>query len=397
MTAAPPRSPGLGLTAAGVAALNLSCKVTWDAIEPEQYCEFRCAPGGAWASAQFSADVVREMRREQFAKYLQTWRDIVEMKEDCGATARTLAERGPPMWIQDSSGFPLPEGQTHVDRLWFMGDGGGRSAAAPAALDGAPMDPGTRGRLAELHRQVYAYFSQASGAAVLPECPPELMDASVCSDLVCNHVRWLQEKFEPMRSAGGSAGVSNGAASATALARPVTPRIGSKIPRKYRQKTDRVRESKSSSGGGGATAVEVAKPGALPALNKAVRPPASRRRLPPPVSPLVRRVHALLYVSAVLASAAAVVLLYRTLGRGPAASRIRQALGLSGLRGGQATASAPTVEDFLSRLPQWAAAPAQPRPVPVSTAPTAGSTSAARRIRVSVGQRLRDLASAWSG
>jgi hypothetical protein len=30
----------------------------------------------------------------KFGQYLQQWRDIATMKEDCGATARALAEAG---------------------------------------------------------------------------------------------------------------------------------------------------------------------------------------------------------------------------------------------------------------------------------------------------------------
>ena len=212
-----------GRTRGEVEALGLTCGVTWDDIAPEQYCEYRCAPDGVWAAAKYSADVVRQLQREQFGKYLQTWRDIVVRKEDCGATARALAERGPPGWVADEGGLPLEPSQSHVDRLWFMGD----EAAAPvsAALHGAPVDPTGRAGLAELHRQVYAYFSEAAvdgTAAPLPECRPEKLLTPGCSQQVREHVLWMQDRFEPMRGAG--AGTAHGSPQ---------PQIGTKIPKKY--------------------------------------------------------------------------------------------------------------------------------------------------------------------
>lgn len=351
MAAAPPRSPGLGLTAADVVALGLTCKVTWDTISPEQYCEFRCAPSSIWVSAHFSADIVRELRREQFSNYLQTWCDIVEMKEDCGATARTLADRGPPMWIADSSGLPLPQGQSHIDRLWFMGERAGRSRASSAALDGAPMDPSTRARLAELHRQVYAYFSQdATGAFIaLPECPLELTNAPLCSKAVRDHVQWLQKKFEPMRSGSG-----------TALAKEQRKeeRIGSKIPGKYRTELGQITGGSDDNGNGKAPIPHaVVKPPQLDTSSSAVRPIESRLR---PLSnrataPLVRRVHSLILVLAIVTSAVAIVLLDRMVARATS----RQALGLGKKMYGSSGTLLPSVDDFLSRVPEWQASPTQ--------------------------------------
>lgn len=355
MAAAPPRSPGLGLTGADVEALGLTCKAMWEDIGPQQYCEFRCAPSGIWVSAQFSADVVRKMRREQFAQYLQTWRDIVEMKEDCGATARTLADRGPPMWITDSSGLPLPHGQSHVDRLWFMGDADGTSTAVSAALDGAPIDPSTRARLAELHRQVYAYFSQVEGAGKpikLPECSAELRDASLCSEALRNHVKWLQKRFEPLRS-------SDGAACETTR-RSKVAEIGSKIPSKYRANRELTIDN-GRTGDERSNPHASAAPTALASVNSAVRPANTRQTHCARARP-VRRVHSLALVLAILASTVAVLVLERKLTRGAMRLPLRP--------GGQvqvlSSMSVPSVQDFRSLVSQWAGAGAQ-------TASTAGA------------------------
>jgi hypothetical protein len=32
-------------------------------------------------------------------------------------------EKGPPIWLSDPHGLPLPEGDSHADMLWFSSDG----------------------------------------------------------------------------------------------------------------------------------------------------------------------------------------------------------------------------------------------------------------------------------
>ena len=56
---------------------------------------------------------------------------------DCQAELRRLLKTGPPIWISDKHGFPLPDnGDTHVCRLWFASDQQERTAMLEGALDG---------------------------------------------------------------------------------------------------------------------------------------------------------------------------------------------------------------------------------------------------------------------
>jgi hypothetical protein len=79
-------------TAKDVRKLGLTCKVTWEDIRSKQYCEYRVHPSLEWRPALFSGSVVEELQKTQFVSFLQKWRDIVEMKEDCGSTAKAMAE-----------------------------------------------------------------------------------------------------------------------------------------------------------------------------------------------------------------------------------------------------------------------------------------------------------------
>ena len=220
----------LGRTAADIERGDLTCKVTWDPIGPEQYCEYRCQPSGQWASSHFSAGILRGMRSKCFGAYLQKWRDIAALKEDCGAAARKLATAGPPRWLADPQGLPLPDGGTHVDKLWFMSAGAGRAGITSAALKGSKMTPENRNRLAQLHREIYEFHSSGDRAAV-PACDPDAFKA--CSGEVRKHLRWLRQKFGPMASA--PAGVASGG-SGDAMTQPWSQSlIGQRIPAKYRQ------------------------------------------------------------------------------------------------------------------------------------------------------------------
>jgi hypothetical protein len=59
------------------------------------------------------------MLAEQFQRYLD---DVEKAARDCAAAVRRLVNKGPPMYINDAHGLPLPEGDLHVDLLWFSDD-----------------------------------------------------------------------------------------------------------------------------------------------------------------------------------------------------------------------------------------------------------------------------------
>jgi hypothetical protein len=63
--------------------------------------------------------------------------DFYRVEADCKATLRRLLEKGPPIWLEDKHGFPIPEnGDTHVITLWFMHSNEERSAKLKGALEG---------------------------------------------------------------------------------------------------------------------------------------------------------------------------------------------------------------------------------------------------------------------
>jgi hypothetical protein len=73
---------------------------------------------------------VRQMLDEQFQRYLD---DVEKAARDCAAAVRRLVNKGPPMYINDAHGLPLPEGETHIAQLWFSVDGSEVSAILKVA------------------------------------------------------------------------------------------------------------------------------------------------------------------------------------------------------------------------------------------------------------------------
>jgi hypothetical protein len=59
------------------------------------------------------------MLDEQYQRYLD---DVEKAARDCAAAVRRLVTKGPPMYINDAHGMPLPEGDTHIAQLWFADD-----------------------------------------------------------------------------------------------------------------------------------------------------------------------------------------------------------------------------------------------------------------------------------
>ncbi|KAH9091043.1 hypothetical protein Ae201684P_006444 [Aphanomyces euteiches] len=63
--------------------------------------------------------------------------DLHEKEPDCKAELRRLLAKGPPVWIEDKYGFPLPEnGDTHIVALWFSSTKEERSAKLTGAVEG---------------------------------------------------------------------------------------------------------------------------------------------------------------------------------------------------------------------------------------------------------------------
>jgi len=93
--------------------------------------EYQCHPSMKWKPALFEQSVVEQLLQDQFTQFV----DRVK-KTDCQAELRRLLDKGPPIYIEDSHGLPLDEGDTHAVKLWYASDGQERSAKLVGAVDG---------------------------------------------------------------------------------------------------------------------------------------------------------------------------------------------------------------------------------------------------------------------
>ncbi|GBG33950.1 Hypothetical Protein FCC1311_101732 [Hondaea fermentalgiana] len=114
---------------------GLTCKATWEDITEEEgnYCEYLSMPSGQWLPSHFGADTVRHLLKTQFPKYLE---DVEKAAKDCAAAVRRLVTKGPPVYLSDAEALPLPEGDTHIEKIWFAADDEEISAKLAGALEG---------------------------------------------------------------------------------------------------------------------------------------------------------------------------------------------------------------------------------------------------------------------
>jgi len=121
----------------GKPADGMECMVTFDDITEENYCEYLAQPSGTWLPAKFSDSVVKEMIDTQFQKYLD---DVEKAARDCAAAVRRLVVKGPPIFLFDAHGLPLPEGDTHISEVWYCNGNSTASAKLKGALEGAERE-----------------------------------------------------------------------------------------------------------------------------------------------------------------------------------------------------------------------------------------------------------------
>ncbi|KAF0690072.1 Aste57867_18521 [Aphanomyces stellatus] len=111
---------------------GMECLATMEDITEETYVEYQTFPSMLWHPCLFCADVVNQLQRAQFPAYMKGVQE-----PDCKAELRRLLAKGPPIWIEDKYGFPLPEnGDTHVVALWFCGANEEKSAKLAGAVEG---------------------------------------------------------------------------------------------------------------------------------------------------------------------------------------------------------------------------------------------------------------------
>lgn len=100
-------------------------------IDGTNYVEYQTAPSLAWHPCLFGAEIIDNMVKSQFTNYMERMQ-----KSDCKAEIKRLLDAGPPVWVSDKHGLPLPDGETHVVQLWHMADDRETSAMLEGAVDG---------------------------------------------------------------------------------------------------------------------------------------------------------------------------------------------------------------------------------------------------------------------
>ena len=104
-------------------------------IDHTNYVEYQTFPSLAWKPCLFAAETVESMHSGESNQYAQYMERI--QKSDCKAEMKRLLDAGPPVWVGDKHAMPLPEGDTHVVKLWFMNGDREVSAMLRGATDGA--------------------------------------------------------------------------------------------------------------------------------------------------------------------------------------------------------------------------------------------------------------------
>ena len=72
-----------------------------------------------------------------FTKYTL---DVEKASKDCAAAVRRIVAKGPPEFLQDPVALPLPEGDTHVSRVWFCDENKEMSARLVGSPEGAARE-----------------------------------------------------------------------------------------------------------------------------------------------------------------------------------------------------------------------------------------------------------------
>ena len=121
----------------GKPADGMECMATMEDIteEDQNYVEYQTMPSGRWHPSLYAADVVRRLICTQFKEYVSGVR-----KADCEADLKRRLAKGPPIWVEDKHALPVPEGDTHICRIWLAEDGKEYSAKLRGALEGAERD-----------------------------------------------------------------------------------------------------------------------------------------------------------------------------------------------------------------------------------------------------------------
>ena len=82
-----------------------------------------------WHPAMYEQSVVAQLLSSQFHSFVERVKTT-----DCQAELRRLLKEGPPIYVTDKHAMPIPDGDTHIIKLWYASD---PSVERSAKLDGA--------------------------------------------------------------------------------------------------------------------------------------------------------------------------------------------------------------------------------------------------------------------
>lgn len=121
---------------------DMECMATMEDIttEDKNYCEYQTMPSGRWHKSKYAAGTVRRLITHQFPEYVDGVR-----KADCAADLKRRLAAGPPIYIADKHALPIPEEDTHIERLWFAEDGKEYSAKLKGCVEVRAPLRGARG------------------------------------------------------------------------------------------------------------------------------------------------------------------------------------------------------------------------------------------------------------
>ncbi|GMI04290.1 hypothetical protein TrVE_jg1525 [Triparma verrucosa] len=112
---------------------DMCCLCSYEDITEEDgnYVEYMSSPSLTWSPSLFELPMITHLLSTQFSTYMSRVKST-----DCQAELRRLLASGPPVWVSDKTALPLPEGDTHVERLWYAKDGKERSARLVGSVVG---------------------------------------------------------------------------------------------------------------------------------------------------------------------------------------------------------------------------------------------------------------------
>ena len=98
---------------------GMECLATMDDItlEDGNYCEYLTMPSNTWHPSAYCGEVVQRLILTQFGEYVKGVR-----QSDCEADLKRRLAAGPPVWLADKHALPLPDGDTHIERVWMSSD-----------------------------------------------------------------------------------------------------------------------------------------------------------------------------------------------------------------------------------------------------------------------------------